>query len=173
MPLPIIWKFWVVEWPVLLLWWCMGKGSFRCSLNLLPKCWRFPLCVHHEVTTLEHMYGPTFLTIMSLSLGETSRFLMMLLPTPADLFNAFAETLGVWYDYVTIGFYFIGNGLGAYSTLAVSPSLTSLVDLISLFSTLSKANLWYLQLVTFLRCSISFWRSSGLLQTVWALWVRY
>ena len=40
---------------------------------------------------------------------------------PTDLFNALAETLGVWYDYVTLGFYFIGSGLGACSTLAVSP----------------------------------------------------
>ena len=54
----------------------------------------------------------------------------------------------------------------------LAPSLTSLDDLVSLFSTLSIAHLGYLQLVSaFLRCSISFWRSSGLLQTVLALWV--
>ena len=36
--LPIIWKLsWVVVWPVLLLWLCIRKGSFRCSLNLSPK----------------------------------------------------------------------------------------------------------------------------------------
>ena len=39
------------------------------------------------------------------------------------LFNAFAETLGVWYDYVTLGFDFIGSGHGACGTLAVSPIL--------------------------------------------------
>ena len=38
-----------------------------------------------------------------------------------DLFNTFAGPLGVWYDYVTLGFDFIGSGLGACSTLAVSP----------------------------------------------------
>ena len=36
--LPIIWKLsWVVVWPVMLLWLCIGEGSFRCSLNLSPK----------------------------------------------------------------------------------------------------------------------------------------
>ena len=38
-----------------------------------------------------------------------------------NLFNAFTETLGVWYDYVTLSFNFTGNGLGACSTLAASP----------------------------------------------------
>ena len=55
----------------------------------------------------------------------------------------------------------------------LSPSLTLLDGLVSLLFTLSKAHLGYLQLVSaFLRCSISFWRRSGLLQTVLALWVR-
>ena len=40
---------------------------------------------------------------------------------PTDPFNAFAETLGVWYEYVTLSFNFIGSGLGACSALAVSP----------------------------------------------------
>ena len=40
---------------------------------------------------------------------------------PQIFLIAFAETLGVWYDYVTLGFDFIGSGLGACSTLAVSP----------------------------------------------------
>ena len=33
-----------------------------------------------EVTTLEPIYGPILLTIGSLSLGETSRFLIILIP---------------------------------------------------------------------------------------------
>ena len=40
---------------------------------------------------------------------------------PTDPFSAFAKTLSVWYDYVTLGFNFIGSGLGASSALAVSP----------------------------------------------------
>ena len=48
----------------------------------------------------------------------------------------------------------------------VSPSLTCLVDLLSLFSTLSKAHLGYLHLVrAFLRCSFSCWSNSGLLHS--------
>ena len=39
---------------------------------------------------------------------------------------------------MTLGFDFIGNRLGACGALAVCPSLTSLEDLVSLFSTLSK-----------------------------------
>ena len=69
------------------------------------------------------------LTMGSLSFWETSRFLMVLLPLkwvsipylPTDFSNAFTETLGVWYYYVTLGFNFIGNRLGACSVLALSP----------------------------------------------------
>ena len=55
----------------------------------------------------------------------------------------------------------------------VPPSVACLVDLLSLFSNLSKAHLGYLHLVrAFLRWSFSFWSSSGLLHTVEALWER-
>ena len=40
---------------------------------------------------------------------------------PAALFNAFTETLGIWYYYVALGFDFIGNRLGTSGALAVSP----------------------------------------------------
>ena len=51
--------------------------------------------------------------------------------------------------------------------------LSWLVGLDSILSTLSIAHLGYLQLVTdFLRWSIYFWKSSGLLHTVLALWLR-
>ena len=54
-----------------------------------------------------------------------------------------------------------------------APSLSSLVGLLSLFSTLSKAHLGYLQWARAIpRCSISFWNSSNLLHTVFPLWVR-
>ena len=57
--------------------------------------------------------------------------------------------------------------------LLVPPSLTCLEDLLSLFSTLSKAYLGYLHLVrAFLRWSFSCWSNSGLLHTVEALWER-
>ena len=55
----------------------------------------------------------------------------------------------------------------------LAPSIASLVDLFSLFSTLSKAHLGYLHLVrAFLRGSFSCWSISGLLHTVVALWER-
>ena len=51
--------------------------------------------------------------------------------------------------------------------------MTSMEGLLRLFSTLSKAYFGYLHWVSaFLRCSISLQRSSGLLHTVLALWVR-
>ena len=40
---------------------------------------------------------------------------------PTDHFNAFAETLCIRYDYMTLGFDFIGSGLGACSALVVIP----------------------------------------------------
>ena len=52
--LPIIWTFcWVVGWPVLLLWWCRGEGSFRCSLNISPK----DLEVSHMYSSWGHPTG--------------------------------------------------------------------------------------------------------------------
>ena len=55
----------------------------------------------------------------------------------------------------------------------VPPSVACLVDLLSLFSILSKAHLGYLHLVrAFLRWSFSCWSNSGLLHTVEALWER-
>ena len=57
--------------------------------------------------------------------------------------------------------------------ILVPPSLTCLEDLLSLFSTLSKAHLGYLHLViAFLWWSFSCWSNSGLLHTVEALWER-
>ena len=62
----------------------------------------------------------------------------------ADHFDAFSQTLGEGYDYMTFCFYFTAGGLGAYGVLTVSQLLTSLVGLVSLFSILSKAHLGYL-----------------------------
>ena len=54
--LPIIWKLlWLVGWPVWLLWWWIGEGSFRCSLYLWPKVREVPLCIHHH--NLGHHIG--------------------------------------------------------------------------------------------------------------------
>ena len=81
--------------------------------------------------------------------------------THTDLFNASAEILGVGYYYMTLGFTFIGSRLGTCGAWLLAPSLTTLDDLVSLFSTLTKTHLGDLQLVSaLLRFSISFWRSS-------------
>ena len=88
-------------------------------------------------------------------------------------FNAFAETLGIWYDYVTLGFNFIGSELGACNVLDVSP-------IIDHTGRPSKSFLYLVQsplgVVTigkrFPELLHFFFRSSGLLQTVLALWVR-
>ena len=74
------------------------------------------------------------------------------IPT-TDLFNAFTKTLCVGYDNVTLVFSLIGGRLGTCGV----PSVACLVDLLSLFSTLSKAHMGYLHLVrAFLRWSFSF-----------------
>ena len=90
-----------------------------------------------------------------------------------DLFDTFTKTLCVGYDNVALGFDFIGCSLGTRGTLVVNPSITSLVGLLSLFSTLSKAHLGYLhQVRAFLMRSIYFWSITGLLHTILALWDR-
>ena len=151
--LPIIWKFfWVVGWPALLLWWCIGEVSFSCSLNLLPKVLEVsPMYSSLQVRSphWNQYMAPLLLEMGFLSLGETSRFFdgaitfevgLYTIP-PTDPFNDFAETLGVWYDNMTLGFNFIGMGWACVVPWLLAPSLTSLVDLVSLFSTLSKAHL--------------------------------
>ena len=81
--LSIIWKFcWVVGWPVLLLWWCMGEGSFRRSLNLSLKVLEVsPMYSSLQVRSphWNQYMAPLLLTMGSLPLGETSTFLMVLL----------------------------------------------------------------------------------------------
>ena len=79
----------------------------------------------------------------------------------------------VKYNNMTLCFYFIGSGLGTCRPWLLAPVVASLEGLFSMLSTLSKAHLGYLHWVSaFLRWSTSLWRSSGLLHTVWALWVR-
>ena len=94
-----------------------------------PRGFPYVFIIAGKVTALEAVYGPTFVDHGVFVLGETSRFFdgaitfevgLYTIP-PTDLFNAFAETLGVGYYYMTLGFNFIGNRLGACSTLAVSP----------------------------------------------------
>ena len=151
------------------------------SFSKGPRGFPYVFIFTGKVTALEPVYGPLLLTMGSLSLGETSRFFygaitfevgLYTIP-PTDIFNAFAETLGGLYYYITLGFNFLVTGWVPVVPLLLAPSLTSLNDLASLFCTLSKAHLGYLQLVSaFLRCPTYFWRSSGLLQTVLTLWVR-
>ena len=82
------------------------------------------------VTTLESVYGPTFAEHgLSSSLGETTRFLMVLLHLkwicmpylPTYLLDAFTETLCVRYNNMTLCSDFISSGLGACGTPIVSP----------------------------------------------------
>ena len=117
----------------------------------------------------------------SFSLEETSRFLLVLLPLKwvciPYLPHIFLMLLQrPWVYGITMWPFALTSLLVGWVPVVPCPlgrSLTSLADLVSLCSTLSKAHLGYLQLVrAFLRCSISFWRSLGLLQTVLALWER-
>ena len=185
--LPIIWKlFWLVGWPVpvWLLWWWMGEGSFRCSLNLSAK-----------VLEISHMYSssqvrsphwnqymaPLLLTLGSLSLWETSRFLMVLLPLKWVYMPYLPQIFLIlsqrpWVEGITMWTFVFTSLVVGWAPAVLwllAPSVTSLEGLLSLFSILSKAHLGYLHWVrAVLMWSISLWRNSGLLHTVLALWVR-
>ena len=122
--------------------------------------------------------APLLLTIGSLSLGEICRFLMVLLPLkwvcmpylPQNLFDTFTKTLCIRYNTV---FNFIGSRLGTCSALVVSLIRNLTGGLLSIFSTLSKVYLGYLLWISaFPRWAFSLQRSSGLLHTVWVIWVR-
>ena len=82
--LPIIWKLlWLVGWPVWLMCWWMGDRPFRCSLYLSPKVLEVSPMYSSSQKRSPHWnqyIAPFLLAIGSLSLGETSKFLMVLLP---------------------------------------------------------------------------------------------
>ena len=130
--LPFIWKLlWLVGWPVWLLCWLMAEGDFRWSLYLSPKVLEVSPMYSSSQPRSPHWYqymAMLWLTIGSLSLGETRRFLMVLPPlklglnaiSTTDLFDAFTKTLCVGNDNVTLGFDFIDGSLGSCSALVVS-----------------------------------------------------
>ena len=100
------------------------------SFSKGPRGFPYVFIITGKVTTLEPVYGPTFVDHGAFVIWGDQKvfdgaFLMVIevalytIP-PTDLFNVFAETLGVWYNYVTIDFNFIGSGLGVCGTLAVS-----------------------------------------------------
>ena len=82
-----------------------------------------------KVTTLEPIYDPTFADHGVFVLEENQHILdgattfevgLYAIP-PTDLFNAFAETLCIMYNYMNLGFDFIGSGLGTCGALVVNP----------------------------------------------------
>ena len=158
--LPIIWKlFWLVGWSVLLLWWCMGEGSFRCSLNLSPKFLEdSPMYWSSQVRSphWNQYMAPLLLTMGSLSLGETSRFLMVLLPLKwacmpylPQVFLMLSQRSCV--KDITIWPFVLTSLVVTWVPVVpwlLAPLLTFLEGLLSLFSTLSKAYLGYLHWVS-------------------------
>ena len=76
---------------------------------------------------MEPVDGPTFVFHWVLVLGNQGGFNgaitfevgLYAIPT-TDLFDAFVQTLGVGYDYMTLCFDFTGGGLGACRALVVS-----------------------------------------------------
>ena len=146
----------------------MGEGAFSCSLYLSPKVLEVSPIYSSSKPRLPHWYqymAPLWLTIGSLSLGENRSFLMVLSPLkwvwmpylPQIFLILSQKTLCVGYDNLTLSSDFTGDSLGNCSPpWLLAPSITSLVDLLSLFSTLFKAHLGYLILVrVFLRWSFS------------------
>ena len=92
---------------------------------------------------------PLLLTMGSLSLGETSRFLMVLpplkwvcMPYLPLIFLILSETFCVRYNNMTLGFNFIGDGLGTCSALVVSPISNLLGGPIKPFLHLVQSPFW-------------------------------
>ena len=131
--LPTIWKLlWLVGWPVWLLYWWIGEGSYWCSLYLSPKVLEVSPIYSSSQPRSPHWYqymAPLWLTIGSLSLGgdqevfdgnATFEVGLNAIST-TDLFAAFTKTLCIGYDNVTFRFDFIGDSLGNWGALVINP----------------------------------------------------
>ena len=150
-----------------MLQWCIVEGSFRCSLKLSPKFIEVsPMHLSLQVRLCTRInIWPHFGYCWIFGLGGdqqvfdgaiTFEVALYTIP-PTDLFNTFAETMGVWYYYMTLGLISLVMGWAPVVCWLLASSITSLGGLVSLFSTLSKAHLGYLQWVgAFLRCCNSF-----------------
>ena len=82
--LPIILKFsLVVMWPVLFWCSCIGDGAFRCSLYLFSKVLADSPIYSSSQSILSHLtqyITLLFFLMLSLSLGDTSKFLIVFAP---------------------------------------------------------------------------------------------
>ena len=114
--LPIIWKLsCVVVWTVLQLWLCIGKGSFRCSLNLSQKVLEVSPVYSSSHVRSPHWnqyMAPLLFSMGSLSLGGNKEVfdgaialeVGLYAKLTVDLFNVLAQTLGVGYGNMTLWF---------------------------------------------------------------------
>ena len=71
------------SWPVMLWWSMMGDGDLICSLNVSPKVLPDSPIYSSSQSTLPHLYlyiTPPFFSMVSLSLGCTSKSLIVLPP---------------------------------------------------------------------------------------------
>ena len=85
----------VVIWPVMLKWTYIGEGAFRCSLNLSPNVLEDSPIYSSLHSTLSHLnlyMMPLFFVIWSLSLGATSRSLVVLPPLKYTCILCFLHT---------------------------------------------------------------------------------
>ena len=98
------------------------------SFSKGPGGFPYVFIITSKVTTLEPIYGPTFADHGIFVLGGDQEALgsattfevdLYVLP-PKDLFNAFAETFCITYNYMALGFDFTSSRLGACSALVVS-----------------------------------------------------
>ena len=74
-------------WPEMLIWSCIGEGSFRCSLNLSPKFLADSPIYSSSQSTLLHLnlyMTPLLFRIGSLSLGVMRRLISLLKSIKAE-----------------------------------------------------------------------------------------
>ena len=101
------------------------------SFSKGPRGFPCVFIITGKVTTLKPIYGPTFADHGVFVFGGDQQVFdgaitfevgLYAIP-PTDLFNAFAKTLCVRYNNMTLGFDFISSGLGTCGALAVSPTI--------------------------------------------------
>ena len=169
----VLHRCYVAMWPVLFWCSCMGDGAFRCSLYLSSNVLDDSPIYSSLQSILSHLnqyITLLFFLMLSLSLGDTSKFLSVFPPLKYTcipyFLQMFLKLSAIPLEYGTTMWHIFFGDTGCCFFLLV-------LECVCLWRIFCIAHLGYLQPINaFSKCSNSFLVESGLEHSVLALCVR-